>query len=81
MQSVATIYGEIIGGVFTPKVCYKADAHLYHPPIEDGHVTYSQAVCTLALCIAVVCQWSIEVSNIGRYIYKVYDNYATQMVT
>ena len=48
MQSVATIYGEIIGGVFTPKVCYKADAHLPYPSIEDGHVTYPQAVYSSA---------------------------------
>ena len=42
------------------------------PPIEDGHVTYPQAVYTLALCVAVVCQWSIEVSNIGHATYTKY---------
>jgi hypothetical protein len=74
MQSVATIYGEIIGGVFTPKVCYKADAHLYHPSIEDGHVTYSQAVYSSA-------NGQLKCPTLDDTIYKVYDKYATQMVT
>ena len=74
MQSVATIYGEIIGGVFTPKVCYKADAHLPYPSIGDGHVTYPQAVCRSA-------NRELKCPTLDDTIYKVYDNYATQMVT
>jgi len=44
MQSVATIYGDRTGGVFTPRVCCSADAHNTPPPIEDGHVHTAQYV-------------------------------------
>ena len=74
MQSVATIYGVVIGAVFTPKVCCKADAHYTPPPIEDGHVTYSQAVHSFA-------NGQLKCPTLDVTIYKVYDNYATQMVT
>ena len=74
MQSVATIYGEIIGGVFTPKVCCKADAHLPYPSIGDGHVTYPQAVHSSA-------NRELKCPTLDDTIYKVYDKYATQMVT
>jgi hypothetical protein len=43
------------------------------PPIEDGHITYSQAVHSSA-------NGQLKCPTLDETIYKVYDKYATQMV-
>jgi len=74
MQSVATIYGDRNREIFTSKMCCRCRVQILYPTIRDGHVTYPQAVHSSA-------NGHLKCPTLDDTIYKVYDKYATQMVT
>ena len=56
-------------GLFTPKVCCKADAQILPPPIYDGHVchhiAYPQAMRCSANGSPTVQHWTLHIFDVA----------------
>ena len=69
-------------GGFSHRRCVVNAEYKYPTPIRDGHITYSHKPCAYSLSAK---QWfangQLKCPTLDETIYKVYDKYATQMVT
>ena len=73
MQSVATIYGDRTGSIFTLRVCCRVDAYKYHTLHLRWSLYVQHSTCQHQRWDSLVQRWTYT-------IYKVYDNYVTPIV-